>query len=194
MNIIDIFFNDVTSFLRSILIVLIILLTIQRVNQAIALIKEARSKQEYIQDLKLGVLSKRDLHDYTPREFENWCAEFIEKQGFTDIKITEDGPDGGKDIICKKGNDTYYIECKRYSYGKNAESKADLEVVRKLIGAMEVDGVRNGLIITTGLATDEALEYINTLPKAYNVDLIDGDDLIKQYTNIKHLIYVPEKN
>jgi HJR/Mrr/RecB family endonuclease len=194
MNIIDILFNDINTFLRSVLIVLIILLIVQRVNQAVNLIKEARSKEEYIQDLKLGVLGKKDLHNYTPREFEHWCAEFIERQGFTDIKVAEAGPDGGKDIICRKGTETYYIECKRYSYSKNSASKVDLEIARKLVGAMEGDGVRNGFIITSGYATNEAVEYLNTLPKGYKVEVIDGDELINRYTSIKHLIYVPEKS
>jgi restriction endonuclease Mrr len=194
MNIIDVFLNDINIFFRSILIVFIILIIVQRVGQIIQLIKEARNKEEYIEDLKLGVLSKKELHDYTPREFEHWCAEFIEKQGFTDIKVTTGGPDGGKDIICRKGINTYYVECKRYNFSKNAEYKVDLEIARKLVGAMEGNGIRNGMIITTGYATNEALEYLNTLPKEYKVEVIDGDNLIKQYTNSRHLIYVPEKN
>ncbi|MCM0649047.1 restriction endonuclease [Clostridium swellfunianum] len=194
MNIIDIIFNDVSNFLKATLTVLVILLFVQRVYQAINVIKETRRKKEYIQDLKLGVLSKEDLYNYTPREFEEWCAEFIAAKGFTNIEISQAGPDGGKDIVCKRGTETYYVECKRYSYDKNAEHKVELETVRKLVGVMEADCIKNGLIITTGCATSEAIEYANTLPSQYSIGIVEGDDLINQYTNIKHLIYVPEKN
>jgi HJR/Mrr/RecB family endonuclease len=193
MNIIDIVFNDISNFLRTVLITLIILLAVVRCGQIATFIKEIRSRKEYIEDLKFGVLSKKDLHNYTPYEFEHWCAEFIEKQGFTDISVTVSHGDGGKDIVCKKGTETYYIECKRYSYLKNAEFKVDIGAIRKLIGSMEAIGIKNGLIITTGYATNEAAEYINTLPKDYQVSIIDGDELTKQYLAIKHLIYVQEK-
>jgi HJR/Mrr/RecB family endonuclease len=164
-----------------------------RAGQIATFIKEIRNRKEYIEDLKFGVLTKKDLHNYTPYEFEHWCAEFIEKQGFIDISVTESSQDGGKDIVCQKGTDTYYIECKRYSYSKNAELKVDIGIARKLVGSMEANGIKNGLIITTGYATSEAIEYLNTLPKDYQVSIIDGDELAKQYLAIKHLIYVQEK-
>ena len=192
MNIIDIFFNDISNFLRTVLITLIILLTAVRAGQLAAFLKEIRSKKEYIEDLRFGVLSKKDLHNYTPYEFEHWCAEFLEKQGFTDIFVTASGEDGGKDIVCKKGTEPYHIECKRYSFLKNAEFKVDLGAARKLVGSMEANGIKNGLIITTGYAASEAIEYFNTLPKDYQVSIIDGDELTKQYLAIKHLIYVQE--
>jgi restriction system protein len=194
MNIIDIIFNDISNFLRTVLITLIILLAVVRAGQIATFIKEIRSRKEYIQDLKFGVLSKKDLHNYTPYEFEHWCAEFIEKQGFTDISIIVSGQDGDKDIVCKKGTETYYIECKRYPYSKNAEFKVDIGAVRNLVGSMEASGIRNGLIITTGYAASEAIEYLNTLPEDYRVSIIDGDELTKQYLAIKHLIYVQEKS
>ena len=59
---------------------------------------------------------------------------------------------------------------------------------------MEANGIKNGLIITTGYAASEAIEYFNTLPKDYQVSIIDGDELTKQYLAIKHLIYVQEKS
>ncbi len=194
MNKIDIFFNDVSNFLRTVLITLIILLAVVRAGQIAAFIKEIRNRKEYIDDLKFGVLTKKDLHNYTPYEFENWCAEFLDKQGFTNIFVTDSSLDGSKHIVCKKGTETYYIECKRYSYSKNAESKVDIGVARKLIGLMKASGITNGLIITTGYATSEATEYLNTLPKDYQVSVIDGDELTKQYLAVKHLIYVQEKS
>jgi restriction system protein len=193
MNIIDIFFNDISNFLKTVLITLVILLAVVRGGQIAAFIKEIRSRKEYIEDLKFGVLSKKDLHNYTPYEFEHWCAEFLEKQGFTDISVTSSSQDGGKDIVCKKGTVTYYIECKRYSHSRDAEFKIDIGTARKLIGSMEASGIKNGLIITTGYATSEAIEYLNTLPKDYQVSIIDGDELTKQYLEVKHLIYVQEK-
>jgi restriction system protein len=193
VNFIDVIFNNISSILRTFLITLIIILTLIRINEIIGFIKESRSKSEHIEDLKLGILNKRDLYNYTPIEFEHWCAEFLEKQGFVDIDVTPSADDGGKDIVCSKGKDTYYIECKRYSYLEDAEFKVNLETARKLIGTMEEDDIRNGLIITSGYADKEAIEYLNTLPKDYKVGIIDGDDLLTRYSSIRHLIYAQEK-
>lgn len=194
MNIIDVLSRDLSTFLRTILITLIILLAAVRVSQLAGFIKEVRGRKEYIQDIKLGVLSKKDLLSYSPYEFEHWCSEFLEKQGFTDIFVTPCSQDGGKDIVCRKGADTYYVECKRYSYSKDANLKVDLEIVRKLVGAMEVNGVKNGMFITTGYAANEALNYIYSLPKEYKLQVIDGDEIIRKYTDVKHLVYVEEKS
>jgi HJR/Mrr/RecB family endonuclease len=46
-----------------------------------------------------------ELHHLTPHEFELWAAKFLKMLGYSDIQITELGPDGGKDIICRKEED-----------------------------------------------------------------------------------------
>jgi HJR/Mrr/RecB family endonuclease len=194
MSFVDVILNGISSLLKTILLTLIAILSCIRIRQLVMLIKDSKGKNEYIEDLKFGVLSKKDLLNYTPLEFEHWCAEFLVKKGFTNLQVTANGQDGGKDIICKKGHETYYVECKRYSYSNSSEFTVDLSAARKLVGAMEGDGIRKGIIITTGHATERALEYIKTLPKEYELSIIDGDELIQQYTAIKHFVYMPEKS
>ncbi|WP_186429649.1 restriction endonuclease [Clostridium sp. BSD9I1] len=154
-------------------------------------IKYSRLRRLFTLDinrLKHGIVRVNDLHDnLTPNEFEHWCGEFLEKEGFLDVFVTAKGPDGGKDIICRKGNDKCYVECKRYAYSDNAKFKVDDNIVRKLIGAMVGDNITNGIIITSGVFTDEAINYIITLPSRYKFDFYDGKDLVEEYEVLRTL-------
>ncbi|MCY6372480.1 restriction endonuclease [Clostridium ganghwense] len=146
-----------------------------------------RQEKKRIDNLKQGILTLEDLHDLSPNEFEHWCASFLDKQGYTNIEVTPVGPDGGKDIICYRGNLKFYVECKRYVYSKKAKYKVDLEIARKLVGAMEGNQVVDGMIITSGIITNEAIEYINSLPECFDIKLYDGKDLLKEYDNFRKL-------
>lgn len=135
--------------------------------------------------LKYGFLSKYDLHRLDPFEFERWCGELLGKLGYTNIEITPERIDGGKDIICKLNNETVYVECKRYVYDENASYQVTRDIVQKLVGAMVGDNVHHGIIMTSGKITDRAYEYIQTLPVNYKVELWDGNDIIKLYREVR---------
>ena len=49
------------------------------------------------------------VHKLTPHEFEIWCSEYLSKLGFTNIILLPIGPDGGKDIICEKDSEKFYV-------------------------------------------------------------------------------------
>lgn len=177
--------GTLVAFVCTILLVVIIIKFSRLILKTANILKIYRREYSEIEELKNGSISLDDLHNLSPSEFEHWCATFLEKEGYIDIVVTSEKSDGGKDIICKKCDETYYIECKRYSYSKKAKHFVDIEVVRKLLGSMEGDGVTNGIIITSGIVTHEALEYSNTLPSPYSIDIYDGKDLIKEYNKIK---------
>ena len=88
------------------------------------------------------------------------------------------GPDGGKDIICEKNSEKFYVECKRYSI---SDSITAFEI-EKLLGAMICDNINNGIIITTGTISDEAKSILNKIEKPYNISIISSKDLAIPYT------------
>lgn len=135
--------------------------------------------------IRYGFISKKDLHHLDPFEFEKWCGEFLERMGYTDIQVTPEKIDGGKDIICKYNGEAVYVECKRYSADIKAPFQVSRDIVQKLIGAMIGDKVNRGIIITTGIVTDRSRDYVATLPSEYKVELIDGDQLIKMHRELR---------
>lgn len=169
------------------LTILLCLYIIKLIIETIKCLKIDKIYDEDMERLKHGDLLLDDIYNLTPMEFKNWCADFLWKEGYSDISVSSKGLDGGKDIICKKGTDIYFVECKPYKYNKNAELKIDMNAAKELIGSMVGCNITNGVLITTGIFTEEALRYINTLPTNYNLQLYDGKDLVKKYETLMTL-------
>lgn len=191
----NLFYINFLILIKNILIIISAFMSLPILNQIYNLIIKKRTYTETITRIKKGILTISDLHKLTPREFEHWCAEFLSKQGYTNIIVSTKGPDGGKDIVCTNGTLTYYVECKRYYYGKYPQFQVDGEICKKLIGAMEANHITSGIIMTTGHLTNDAIEYINTLPNPYCIEAYDGNALINQYESRRqNLITLTSKN
>lgn len=117
-------------------------------------------------------------HRLTPHEFEIWCSEYLSNLGFTNIMVLPIGPDAGKDIICEKNSEKFYIECKRYSHNSYISSFQ----VEKLLGSMISDNIKNGLIITTGDLSKEAKDTLKKIKKPYNINVITSNELSLSYS------------
>ena len=141
-----------------------------------------------IKRLKQGIIKVEDLHELTPTEFEHWCGSFLDKEGFYNIYVTPDSLDGEKDIICKKSNEIYYVECKKFILNQAVQYQIDIEIVKQLIGSMVSDNVTNGIIITSGIFTKETINYIKTLPKLYKIITYNGENLVTDYNTAKNLL------
>lgn len=48
------------------------------------------------------------------RDFEYFCADLLEKQGFMEVEVTRGSGDFGIDILAQKDGITYAVQCKRY--------------------------------------------------------------------------------
>ena len=118
------------------------------------------------------------VHRLTPHEFEIWCSEYLSNLGFTNIMVLPIGPDAGKNIICEKNSEKFYIECKRYSPNSYISSFQ----VEKLLGSMISDNTKNGLIITTGDLSKEAKDTLKKIKKPYNINVITSNELSLSYS------------
>ncbi|MBM6820210.1 MAG: restriction endonuclease [Clostridium sp.] len=118
------------------------------------------------------------VHRLTPHEFEIWCSEYLSQLGFTNILLLPLGPDGGKDIICEKDSQKFYVECKRYSLNNSISTLQ----VEKLLGAMISNNINNGIIITTGTISDDVKSILNKINKPYNIKIISSVELDIPYT------------
>lgn len=118
------------------------------------------------------------VHRLTPHEFEIWCSEYLSQLGFTNILLLPLGPDGGKDIICEKDSQKFYVECKRYSLNNSISTLQ----VEKLLGAMISNNINNGIIITTGTISDDVRSILSKINKSYNIKIISSVELDIPYT------------
>ena len=114
----------------------------------------------------------------TPHEFEIWCSEYLSTLGFSNIILLPLGPDGGKNIICEKDSQKFYIECKRYSLNDSISPFH----IEKLLGAMISDNINNGIIITTGSISDDVKSILSKVNEPYNIKIISSTELDIPYT------------
>lgn len=102
--------------------------------------------------------------DWTPeilsalewKRFETVCAEYLRLIGY-DPKETRIGADGGVDIwIYKQGDERPFgiVQCKAWN-----SYKVGVKSVRELYGVMAAEKVNNGLFITSGVFTSEAIAF-----------------------------------
>lgn len=119
-------------------------------------------------------------------EFEKFCTWLFKKTGqYKSVELTQAVGDGGKDIIL---NGDTYVECKRYSEGNGdyANLEVGREICQKLVGAMVGDGIKKGIIVTTGVIHKNAWDYLKNIEKNTDLklDIIIFDQLIKMVRDI----------
>jgi restriction system protein len=101
-------------------------------------------------------------------DFERLMSEFYRRKGFQVTREGGSGPDGGVDLLLRKGGDIYLVQCKHWkSY------KVGVQQVREFYGVMASRGVAGGYFVTSGVYTKEAIRFAAGL----NLELVDGQKL-----------------
>ena len=100
--------------------------------------------------------------------FEQLIGEGFRRQGFSVIENEGKGPDGGVDLVLRKGGERFLVQCKQWR-----AMKVGVPVVRELYGVMAAEGAAGGFVVTSGRFTDEARSFAI----GRNIDLIDGVEL-----------------
>lgn len=124
----------------------------------------SRSVQSATTDLSVPMALRQAVDGWTLeilaalewKRFETVCAEYLRLIGF-DPKETRIGADGGVDIwIYKEGDDRPFgiVQCKAWN-----SYKVGVKPVRELYGVMSSEKVDNGLFITSGEYTSEAMIF-----------------------------------
>lgn len=108
------------------------------------------------------------LNDMTWQEFELLVGEAFRLQGYQVAEHGGAAPDGGVDLLARKGNETFLVQCKQWR-----AMKVSVEVVRELYGVMAARGAAGGFVVTSGRFTDDAVAFAN----GRNLHLIDGPKL-----------------
>lgn len=128
-----------------IVIVFIVVLTVA----AILLIKCVR---RFRHNRKTGFMDEMEGHD-----FEYFCAELLEKQGFMDVEVTRQSGDFGVDILAEKDGVTYAVQCKRY------QAPVGVEAVLRTYGGRAYYECMVGAVMTNQYFTAPAVEAAKKL-------------------------------
>jgi restriction system protein len=110
------------------------------------------------------------LDGMTWQEFELLVGESFRLQGYQVTETGGGGADGGIDLVLRKGNEKFLVQCKQWK-----AFTVGVTVVRELFGVMAAKGATGGFVVTSGKYTKDAMEFA----KGRNVELIDGPSLLK---------------
>jgi hypothetical protein len=129
-------------------------------------------------------------------DFLYWCGQFLSDEGFTDIEYTCNKEDKCNDILCYKDREPVYVQCRLL--GNIIKDSAVQEDhwesmgrpdLQKFVGTMIHDDIHQGIVLTTGDFTGEAMAYAGSLPERIAVDLIDGKELTKKVRVLRGKAY-----
>ena len=110
------------------------------------------------------------LEGMTWQEFEMLVGEGYRLQGYSVLESGGGGPDGGVDLVLRRGGETFLVQCKQWH-----AFKVGVQVVRELYGVMAAKGAAGGFVVTSGHFTQDAKDFAS----GRNVTLVDGPMLHK---------------
>ncbi len=148
---------------------------------------ENRFKEE---KLMYGLTSRHFLSQLSFSEFEEFCSYYLTKNNYANINFVSESFHGGLTLICSDSNfNKIYVSCIQ-SDSKENNNNDDYNSIgrpelQKFIGCMLHDEILNGIVMSNGYFTKEAMDYVNSLPKEYNIQLMDGISLSKSCWDIR---------
>ncbi len=101
---------------------------------------------------RMGMMDEMKGHD-----FEYYCADLLEKQGFLEVEVTRGSGDFGVDILAEKEGVTYAVQCKRYN------GPVGVDAVLRTYAGRDYYGCMVGAVMTNQYFTAPAVEAAKKL-------------------------------
>lgn len=105
------------------------------------------------------------LNGLSWQEFERITAAVYRQKGFHVTETGGGGSDGGIDLILTGNGQRTLVQCKKWR-----GFKVGVKPVRELYGVMIAEGAQRGILMTSGIFTNDALRWAEGKP----LELIDG--------------------
>ena len=96
------------------------------------------------------------IGDMNGAEFEIFCAELLQKNGFKEVIITKTTGDQGVDILATKDDVRFAIQCKHYA------SNVGNDAVQQAYAGRKYYGCHVGVVMTNSSFTESAVELAGT--------------------------------
>jgi ssDNA-binding Zn-finger/Zn-ribbon topoisomerase 1 len=109
------------------------------------------------------------------REFERLVAAGFTAKGWSAELVGQRGPDGGTDLLLRKGKQRAIVQCKQRRF---PGGYVDVREVREFAGVITAGKLMKGFFVTSGVFTPEATELAEKVPQ---LDLIDGAELLVMF-------------
>ncbi len=107
------------------------------------------------------------------QDFERLVSDYFQRHGFKVAEFGGHGSDGGIDLIARRGDDEYVIQCKQWK-----AYRVGVVPVRELYGLVSQRRAAGGFVVTSGSFTNEAIRFATGI----SIELIDGAKLAAAIT------------
>lgn len=126
--------------------------------------KRIRERRQRRRERRAAWMEKEKLRssyvlNLSPYEYEEYIAEELRQEGFTDVDTTPKSGDFGADVLARDGERTVCVQCKRYAPGHPVGVKA----VQEIYSAKDYYGCDDAYIYTTSDYTKAAVDMANEL-------------------------------
>lgn len=135
-----------------------------------------RRKREKLLDGTANSTEPDALNGMSWQEFEMLVGEAYRRQGFQVKEIGGGGADGGVDLVLTKNGQTVLVQCKQWK-----TFKVGVKIVRELYGVMAAQKAQGGVVVTSGVFTQEAKDFAD----GKNINLMEGDKLRRVIESVR---------
>ena len=97
------------------------------------------------------------FEDMEGHEFEYFCADLLEQNGFIDVEVTRGSGDYGIDILAEKEGVTYAVQCKCYT------APVGVKAVQEVYAGRDYYDRMVGAVLTNQYFTQPAVEAAGKL-------------------------------
>lgn len=94
----------------------------------------------------------KEIDEMSGTDFEKFCVELLQRNGFAQVEHTGKSGDQGADIIAYKDDKKYVIQCKRYS------RKLNNHAIQQAHTGKTIHGCDVAMVITNNYFTAGAIE------------------------------------
>ncbi|MGV8805012.1 MAG: restriction endonuclease [Polaromonas sp.] len=112
--------------------------------------------------------SAQGLKQMSWQDFEVLVGEYFRREGFGVLDNGGGGADGGVDVVLRKGDAHYLVQCKHWRV-----LRVGVQPVRELYGVMAAHGAAGGFVVTSGDFTEDAVHFADGLA----LTLVNGQAL-----------------
>jgi restriction system protein len=157
----------VVQIIRTVALFLQYVLPIVLLAGAVASIIGRRHRDGLINSVK-NAPQQDSLRSMSWSNFELLVGEAFRRQGFAVTETGGAGPDEGIDLILRRENEVFLVQCKHWQ-----ALKVSVNIVRELFGVIAAKGATSGFVVTSGVFTADARQFA----QGKNIELIDGTAL-----------------
>jgi restriction system protein len=111
----------------------------------------------------------RDIQAMSWHEFEDLVAANYQARGYAVEPLGGDGPDGGVDLVVRKDNLMWLVQCKHWR-----DQWVGERPLRELLGVVTAKGAAGGVLVACGVFDEKALAFAKVSTR---LELIGGEQL-----------------